>query len=66
MGERLIVHTPGGGGHGRPFERDTADVARDVMQGLVSPEQARELYGVVVGEDGIDQIETARCRHGLI
>ncbi len=44
-GERLVLHTPGGGGHGRPDDRPPADVARDVRDGLVSPARAREAYG---------------------
>ncbi len=36
---------PGGGGHGDPSERDPEAVARDVRDGKVSVETARELYG---------------------
>lgn len=34
-GERLVIETSGGGGMGRPEERDPAAVARDVEDGLV-------------------------------
>jgi N-methylhydantoinase B len=34
-GERLVIHTPGGGGHGDPASRDSEDLARDIMHGLV-------------------------------
>ncbi len=44
-GERLLLKLPGGGGMGKPAERPAALVARDVRDGLVSPEQARALYG---------------------
>ncbi|MEM7427840.1 MAG: hydantoinase B/oxoprolinase family protein [Pseudomonadota bacterium] len=44
-GERMIMHTPGGGGFGDPAMRDRAMVALDVKRGLVTPGQARELYG---------------------
>jgi N-methylhydantoinase B len=37
-GDRLIVETPGGGGLGDPSKRDSALVARDLREGLVSPE----------------------------
>lgn len=39
-GERLLIATPGGGGTGDPRERSPALVARDVVQGRVSPEVA--------------------------
>jgi N-methylhydantoinase B len=44
-GKRLLLNLPGGGGMGDPKERDRAAVARDVADGLVSPEQAKALYG---------------------
>ncbi|MCV6805986.1 hydantoinase B/oxoprolinase family protein, partial [Achromobacter ruhlandii] len=43
-GERLVVHTPGGGGLGDPARRDAARVERDVRYGLVSAEQAGSAY----------------------
>jgi N-methylhydantoinase B len=39
---------PGGGGYGDPFERDAERVLADVVDGYVSLEAARELYGVAV------------------
>lgn len=38
----------GGGGYGAPFERDPGIVERDVINGYVSLEKAREDYGVVI------------------
>ncbi len=35
-GERLVIETPGGGGLGRPEQRDPAALAQDVRQQLVS------------------------------
>jgi N-methylhydantoinase B len=49
-GERVVLRLPGGGGHGDPFEREPAQVARDVEDGLVSVERARDVYGVVLKE----------------
>lgn len=57
----MTFYTPGGGGWGDPFTRDPALVLDDVLQGLVSPEAARAVYGVAVGE-GIDPEATARLR----
>ncbi len=44
---RMSAHSPGGGGFGDPLQRDRALVERDVMDGVVSPEAASELYGWV-------------------
>lgn len=43
-GDRLVAEMPGGGGFGRPEDRDPASVARDVAHGLVSAQAAREIY----------------------
>lgn len=43
-GERLIFETPGGGGFGPPGERAPEALARDLRQGLVSPEAAARDY----------------------
>ncbi len=60
---RLVVEMPGGGGFGAPHERDPTAVARDVRNGLVSPDAARRHYGVAVNADcTIDEAETARLR----
>jgi N-methylhydantoinase B len=59
-GDRLILKLPGGAGMGDPTTRDPALVARDVRDGLVSAENARELYHVVVAPDGtLDAAATA-------
>src|SRR5262244_2641711 len=47
-GEVIRVHTTGGGGWGDPLDRPYDEVARDLAWGKVSPEGAREDYGVVV------------------
>ncbi|MCH7787308.1 MAG: hydantoinase B/oxoprolinase family protein, partial [Chloroflexi bacterium] len=43
--DRLIVEFPSGAGIYDPRERDAAQVERDVRDGLISPEAAREVYG---------------------
>ena len=45
-GERLLLHTPGGGGLGDPRHRDAAMIAADLKNGLISPDSARADYGV--------------------
>ncbi len=63
-GGTLVNLTGGGGGWGDPLERDPALVARDVRQGLVSPESARRDYGVVVDPVSfeVDERTTAGLR----
>ncbi len=63
-GNRLILHMPGGGGMGDPATRAPALVARDVRDGVVSVEEARDLYRVTVSEHGIiDEAATAALRN---
>jgi N-methylhydantoinase B len=45
-GDRLRVRYPGGGGFGDPLSRDRAQVQEDLDAGLISPEAAREVYGL--------------------
>jgi N-methylhydantoinase B len=51
-GERFFNFSAGGGGYGNPLEREPQRVAGDVLDGYVSPEAARETYGVIVHADG--------------
>ena len=44
-GQRLRLSLPGGGGYGDPQERDRAAVAADLAAGLITPEQAQDIYG---------------------
>jgi N-methylhydantoinase B len=46
--DAVELRLPGGGGYGPPALRDPESVVSDVVEGYVSIEQARELYGVVV------------------
>jgi N-methylhydantoinase B len=48
--QRLVLGLPGGGGLGDPKQRDPEAVRRDVADGLVSAEAAREIYGVSIEE----------------
>jgi N-methylhydantoinase B len=47
-GDRLVLKLAGGGGMGDPRLRDPAAVARDVRDGLVTPEEALLIYGVTI------------------
>jgi len=69
--ERVTLSLPGGGGFGAPAERDPGRVARDVEDGLISPERAREVYRVALmegerpGAYAVDAEATARLRAGV-
>ncbi len=45
-GEALVSVTCGGGGYGDPRERDPAKVRHDVAEGWISPERAKQIYGL--------------------
>ena len=44
-GDWVRNHSAGGGGMGDPRERPRRDVERDVRDGFISPEAARDVYG---------------------
>ncbi|WP_226574180.1 hydantoinase B/oxoprolinase family protein [Acuticoccus sediminis] len=47
-GDVVIFNTAGSGGWGDPLDRPAESVARDVRHDLVSPQAARDFYGVVL------------------
>lgn len=61
---RLSIQAPGGGGYGDPHLRDPAAVLRDVRDGLVSPEAARNDYGIALSGDhaAVDMAATQSLR----
>jgi len=65
----LFVHvTAGGGGYGDPLERPPERVLRDLVQGRISRQRAREAYGVVISDampPAIDAAATSRTRTAL-
>src|SRR5579871_6902687 len=65
-GDRIVFRTAGAGGWGDPFDRDPELVARDARYDLVSPEQARSGYGVVLTDDNkVDGAATDRLRKAM-
>jgi len=50
-GDVVVMDAAGGGGYGDPLERDPERVAADLADGYVSPEKAREDYGLVRDPD---------------
>jgi N-methylhydantoinase B len=66
-GERLILKLPGGAGMGDPAARDPELVARDVRDGLVSSENAKGLYKVIIAGDGeLDRDATNAARQPAV
>ncbi|MDP6787163.1 MAG: hydantoinase B/oxoprolinase family protein [Rhodospirillales bacterium] len=63
--DRIIMWTSGGGGYGDPLERPAERVLDDVLDLRVSPEAARELYGVVIDGDRLHLEETTHLREQL-
>jgi N-methylhydantoinase B len=50
-GDILVTQDSGGGGYGNPLDRDVELVVDDVLNDIVSAEQAEVVYGVII-EDG--------------
>jgi N-methylhydantoinase B len=47
-GDRVYHKVHGSGGYGDPYERDPEAVVLDVIEGKISTERAREVYGVMI------------------
>jgi len=62
-GSLVRIVTGGGGGYGPPTERDPDRVLNDVLDDLITPAQARTIYGVVIrGDLTLDADATQRER----
>lgn len=63
-GDVVRIVTGGGGGHGDPHEREPERVAADVLDGYVTPQEAEDVYGVVVdpATGAVDERATADRR----
>jgi N-methylhydantoinase B len=61
-GDIISVLTCGGGGYGPPEERGPERVLRDVLEGKVSIERARDIYRVAIVDRRLDQAATDLLR----
>jgi N-methylhydantoinase B len=68
-GECIVSLSCGGGGYGRPLQRDPAAVRDDVVDGYLTAGRARAAYGVVLRGDSarwetlaVDEVATAELR----
>ena len=66
-GSVLYMRLANGGGYGDPLDRDPEAVLRDVANGLVSHEVARDIYGVALGssQTEVDAAATEELRAGI-
>jgi N-methylhydantoinase B len=53
-GTILFQQAGGGGGYGDPFDRNPDQVAREVKNGIISIDKAKELYGVVLHPETLE------------
>ncbi|MDF1552258.1 MAG: hydantoinase B/oxoprolinase family protein [Deferrisomatales bacterium] len=53
-GDRCVTKCAGGGGWGNPLDRAVGKVQDDVIDGYVSVERAREVYGVVLNPETLE------------
>ncbi len=58
-GDVILMDAAGGGGYGNPLERDPIMVERDVIEGYVSLEKAKEDYGVLLDPETMKLDEKA-------
>ena len=65
-GDEIRIVSPGGGGYGPPEKREPGEVLDDVREGLVSPEEAQDIYAVALvreaGDWRIDEDTTTDLR----
>ena len=63
-GDILYLICATGGGYGDPLERDPERVRADVWNERISPEFARDAYGVVITDGEVDARATTELRAG--
>lgn len=62
VGDVIETRSGGGGGYGVPQTRDPALVLEDVLDGYVSEQAARDVYGVVIRDGKLDEAATKALR----
>jgi N-methylhydantoinase B len=66
QGDVLKFFAAGGGGFGDPLDREPEHVASDVANGWVTPEQSKDMYGVVMTPSGdVDVTATTAQRNAI-
>ena len=62
----IVLARGSGGGYGDPLERDPEAVARDLAEDLIDMAVARDIYGVVLAEDGSPDEAATEARRAEI
>ena len=67
-GHRLHVESPGGGGWGLPFQRSIMRIEEDLARGIITRDQSRNRYGVILKPGSLEKDDhlTYRVRHYLL
>jgi N-methylhydantoinase B len=67
-GHRLTLESPGGGGWGLPFQRSIMRIEEDLARGLITRDQSKKRYGVVLKPGSLEKDDhlTYRVRHYLL
>lgn len=67
-GHRLHVESPGGGGWGLPFQRSIMRIEEDLARGIITRDQSRNRYGVILKPGRLEKDDhlTYRVRHYLL
>ncbi len=63
--DALYVRWNGGGGVGDALDREPKAVLADVINSLISPQAAEEIYGVVITNNTVDDAKTNELRNSL-
>jgi N-methylhydantoinase B len=61
-GDVVVMESAGGGGFGDPLTRDPERVRHDLRAGHITPERARDGYGVILRPDGTVDAGTTEAR----
>ncbi len=61
-GDEFVHIQAGAGGYGDPLDRDPEKVRADIENELITPTYGEKVYGVVLGESGVDRTATERTR----
>ena len=65
-GERIWSISTGGGGYGRPTDRDPTRVAADAREGWITPARAENIYGVVLSAEGAPDLPATAARRATM
>lgn len=65
-GDILEIKAPCAGGYGNPLERDPEQVLQNVLDEYTSLQKARDEYGVVIVNGGVDEKATAALREKMM